>query len=335
MNNKSIQFRILLIIVLLGVAISIVFATKYRGTKASEVPSQPITEGVPAGNNPAELSPSKSLEPEIASHTDSYITGFEHDMLRVTYEFKYKPHLVALQSLGPKIFLRDLETKQTNTITIFYNGAAGFTSSQHFWEEMQLCADCKRINPTLDFGESKDLIMYSNGQKEWAVFERPPGFVVAEFFAGRGEVKTVIASMNLTLVPAAPGIPETDTVKLFFFDKTTSETGGCTSTVSVTRSIQKTPKIATATILELLEGPSFDEEHGGLFSLVPASAWLNALTIEHGEAVVNISDDVEKNGNACRMEGIAAQIRQTLLQFPTVKKVRLLVDGREEILFGN
>lgn len=329
MNNKTIQSRSVVIILLLLAAIGIVFATKYRGTAASHIS---LSSGATSTLLNGEVV--KPDVPEVQTYTDSYIAGFEGDMQKVSYELKYKPNIVAIQSLGPKIFIRDLETKQINTVTIFYNGAAGFTSSQHFWEEMNLCSDCHRINPTLDFGESKDLIMYSNGQKEWAIFEREPGFMVAEFFAGRGEVKTAISSMNLALSPAA-GMPELQKVQLFFFDKTTSETGGCTSTVRVERSVQKTPRIATAALLELINGPIFDEEHNGLFSLIPTSAWLNSLTIEEGVATVDISDDIEKNGNACRMEGIVAQIRQTLLQFPSVKKVRLLADGREEAVFGN
>ncbi len=332
MNKTSTQTCVIGIIFLLVVAIGIAFFLKYQNL------TQPVdsSSAVPVPSQEEKPAPlEEPTEPEVSLYSDSYVTGFESDMMTVMYELRYKPNLIALQSQGSKIFIRDLETKQTNTVTIFYNGATGFSSSQHFWEEMKLCPDCKRISPTLDFGESKDLIMYGNGQKEWAVFERDPGFVVAEFYTGRGEVKTVISSMNIALTPAPTGIPEMEQINVFFFDKAMSETGGCTSTITVPRVIQKTPKIATETILTLIAGPTKDEKEKGYFSLIPESSWVNAVHIQNDEAVVNISSDIEENGNACRMEGIAAQIRQTVLQFHPAKNVRILVDGREEAIFGN
>ena len=141
--------------------------------------------------------------------------------------------------------------------------------------------------------------------------------------------------MNLTLTQAPTGIPEMEKINVFFFDKAMGETGGCTSTSMVPRIIQKTPKVTTETLLTLIGGPTKEEKEKGYFSLIPESSWINAVDILNEEVVVNISGDIEENGNACRMEGIAAQIRQTVLQFHPAKNIRILVDGREEAIFGN
>lgn len=196
MNNKNIHRRIFIIIVLLAAAVVSLYIFKYNGA------SEPFTEV----SRPVEEKTAIEIQKEvtdIAAYRGSYVTGFEEDMLLVQYELRYKPTVIAVDALGPTIYIHEKNKNKTHTITIFYNGAAGFSSTQHFWEETHICPECTRINPTIDIGESKDLIMYTDGQKEWAVFERVPGFVVAEYLIGSGTVKDVMSSLNMTVTPAA------------------------------------------------------------------------------------------------------------------------------------
>lgn len=332
MNNKMIQRRILFISLLLIAAIGIVFATKFRGTyeEPGAVPRTASDEMKPAESETV----GDPAEPEALVYADSYIAGFEEDILSIQYELKYKPEKVALQSVGREIFIREHESNQIGIITIFYNGAAGFTSTQHFWQEMKLCPDCKRISPTLDFGESKDLVMYSNGQKEWAVFEREPGFIVAEYYASSGEIKSVITSLNMT-VTRTDERPVFQDIDVFFIDTNASDNHTCTSTVRLVRGVAKTPKIGTVALLELFEGPTEEERKQGFFTMLPDDLWLNTLTIKDGIATVDISKQIETITNACYMEGAVAQIEQTLMQFPGVKQVGIMIDGKNTVVLEN
>ena len=264
----------------------------------------------------------------MSVYSDSYITGFEEDMLSIAYELKYKPDVIAFQSNGPKIAIREKANNQISTVTIFYNGAAVFTSTQHFWQGMKLCEDCKRINPTLDFGESKDLVMYSNGQKEWAVFEREPGFIVAEYYASSGEIKSVITSLNM-VVGKTNERPIFQDVDVFFIDTNASDNQTCTSTARLVRGVVKTPKIGTTALLELFAGPTPEEKNMGFVSMIPDDVWLYSFSIEQGLATVNISKQINAVTNPCHMEGAIAQIQSTVNQFPGIEKVNIVVEGKD------
>jgi hypothetical protein len=81
------------------------------------------------------------------------------------------------------------------------------------------------------------------------------------------------------------------------------------------RSVGVTPLIATATMEELLGGPTAPERAAGLVSDLPQNTKLQALTIKEGTARVELSNPLDALG--------AAQVVQTLLQFETVDRVSL------------
>jgi immunoglobulin-like protein involved in spore germination/sporulation and spore germination protein len=85
------------------------------------------------------------------------------------------------------------------------------------------------------------------------------------------------------------------------------------------RTIGATPRIATATLEELLAGPDHVERKAGLASEIPAGTELESLTIADGTASVELSSS---------LDGLStSQVAETLFQFDTVDRVRL--GGRE------
>lgn len=85
----------------------------------------------------------------------------------------------------------------------------------------------------------------------------------------------------------------------------------------VQRGIVTGPAIGTATLRELLKGPSTDEE--GLATAIPSGAKLKSLEIGGGVASVELSP-------ALPSAAALAQVVYTLTQFPSVKRVA--VGGR-------
>ncbi|HVD26141.1 MAG TPA: Gmad2 immunoglobulin-like domain-containing protein [Gaiellaceae bacterium] len=85
----------------------------------------------------------------------------------------------------------------------------------------------------------------------------------------------------------------------------------------VQRGIVTGPAIGTATLRELLKGPSTDE--GGLATAIPSGAKLESLEIGGGVASVELS-------SALPSQAALAQVVYTLTQFPSVKRVA--VGGR-------
>lgn len=127
---------------------------------------------------------------------------------------------------------------------------------------------------------------------------------------------------------------ESVSVSLFFYNpRLNPSDSSCTNTVSVARIIPKTQAVATAAIRELLKGPDEQEKSAGYTSALPEGSTLNSLSIKDQVATADFSAKTESGGGSCSMAARVAQIRQTLLQFPTVKDVKLSIDGRTGDIF--
>ncbi len=126
---------------------------------------------------------------------------------------------------------------------------------------------------------------------------------------------------------------ENTSIKVYFFNSQLRPSNSCNEVVAAGRVIPKTEKIATAAINELLKGPSNEEKAGGYTTAIPTGSKLNSLVIVNGEARADFNDITESGGGSCSMAMRTSQIRDTLLQFPTVKTVKLFINGRTEDIF--
>lgn len=93
------------------------------------------------------------------------------------------------------------------------------------------------------------------------------------------------------------------------------------------RQVDKNQGIGKGALLELLKGP---KQHG-LYPAVPAGTKLLGLKIQpDGLAVVDFSRDLKANFKGGSQQEITTlwSIVNTLGQFPTVKKVQILVEGQ-------
>jgi spore germination protein GerM len=117
-------------------------------------------------------------------------------------------------------------------------------------------------------------------------------------------------------------------IKVYFGKKGEGE---CEVVFPVTRSIIKTQAAARAALSELFSGPTEKEKVNGYFTSINPGVKIQKLTIENGIARADFDITLEKAvGGSCRVAAIRAQIRETLLQFPTVKSVIISIDGRTE-----
>ncbi|MGB9885674.1 MAG: GerMN domain-containing protein [Moorellales bacterium] len=127
-----------------------------------------------------------------------------------------------------------------------------------------------------------------------------------------------------------PGSGETTTVTLYFADPTGQYL------VPVTRQIPKVEGIARATLQELILGPDAQSD---LLPTVPAGTVLRDINIKpDGLAIVDFSKELVANhqgGTVGEMLTVYS-IVNTLTQFPTVKKVQILVEGQyQQTLAGH
>lgn len=171
----------------------------------------------------------------------------------------------------------------------------------------------------------------------WLTESQPPqpttNAAALELRTGGGEL---IAQQSITVLPFdAPG---TRRVTLYFLIEE--------DLVPVTRVIADTPAIATATLRELLWGPT-PGNLAGFTTAIPTPQevltfpgrepdWgprvqLLDLTITNGVATANFSQEMRAyGGGSARVQAISQQIRQTLLQFPTVTSVQIAIEGETE-----
>jgi hypothetical protein len=102
----------------------------------------------------------------------------------------------------------------------------------------------------------------------------------------------------------------------------------------VTRTQSATPRVGTAAMEALLEGPSPGERSAGVATQIPDGTQLLGLIVDKGIATVDLTSEYESGGGTASMTMRLAQVVCTLDQFPTVKGVLFQLDGRPVDVLG-
>ena len=100
------------------------------------------------------------------------------------------------------------------------------------------------------------------------------------------------------------------------------------------RTESSTPRVGTAAIEAVLEGPDGVEQDFGLTTAVPDGTQLLGLVIEDGIARVDLTSEFESGGGSASMQMRLAQMVYTITQFPTVKGVLFSLDGEPIDVLG-
>src|SRR5258708_16888571 len=114
-----------------------------------------------------------------ATYIGSVSTGFEGYYKQTTYTFKYNPAdfiFVSDPQNQSMLGIKDLKTNVEHGMQVFNNDGAGFRDSQHLWNNLKLCNDCKKINNNLSVKDPASQITYENKSSEFVVFQHDPGF---------------------------------------------------------------------------------------------------------------------------------------------------------------
>jgi hypothetical protein len=105
--------------------------------------------------------------------------------------------------------------------------------------------------------------------------------------------------------------------------------------VSVPRTHQATPRIATAAIEALLDGPTSTERASGITSAIPSGTRLLGISIRGGAAIIDLTSQYQSGGGSLSMQVRLGQVVYTLTQFPTVKAVSFRLDGTPVNVFSS
>ncbi len=96
----------------------------------------------------------------------------------------------------------------------------------------------------------------------------------------------------------------------------------------VERRVRFTDSPMTATIRELMRGPTLEELDSGFLNLIPDDAELISAWVRDGTAYLNFSESFQFN--TMGVEGLVAQLKQIVYsttEFPTVDRVQILIEG--------
>ena len=110
---------------------------------------------------------------------------------------------------------------------------------------------------------------------------------------------------------------------------------GSTMLKKTVRSIRYTDSPLTSTINSLLTGVSSSEINNNFISLIPEKTTLRKLWISDGTAYMDFSENFLFNSFG--LEGYMGQLKQiiyTSTEFPTVKRVQILIEGQVKSYLG-
>jgi Immunoglobulin-like domain of bacterial spore germination/Sporulation and spore germination len=102
----------------------------------------------------------------------------------------------------------------------------------------------------------------------------------------------------------------------------------------VTRSQAATPRVGTAAMEALLDGPTSPERDAGVGTQIPDGTQLLGLIVDEGIATVDLTSEYEAGGGTASMTMRLAQVVCTLDQFPTVEGVLFRLDGQPVDVLG-
>jgi germination protein M len=135
-----------------------------------------------------------------------------------------------------------------------------------------------------------------------------------------------------TSAPPAKPAAKTRQARLFFI---AVDSGGGIQLKGVIRPVAYVDAPLTSTLEALLKGPTPTEVNQGLISLISPQTRLNRVYVKQETAYLDFSEAFRFN--SLGKEGLEAQLKQVVYsatEFPTVKRVQILIDGRTADYLG-
>jgi germination protein M len=129
-----------------------------------------------------------------------------------------------------------------------------------------------------------------------------------------------------------PQRPTARKARLFFVS--VDQKGGL-QMKSVIRPIPSSDSPLRDTLEALLKGPTSQELNTGLLSMIPVEARVRNVTVRDDTAYIDFNESFRFNAQG--LEALNAQLRQVVYaatEFPTVKKVQVLIEGKKVQYLG-
>lgn len=115
-----------------------------------------------------------------------------------------------------------------------------------------------------------------------------------------------------------------------FYSRPDAPNGSCDRVYPVLREISQTPALARAAGIELLSGPTIEEQEAGYRTALSPDIGLNSLTLLQGVVTIDLIDTFNSlRPGTCSYQTAIAQINETLMKIEGVSEVHILINGQE------
>jgi len=104
---------------------------------------------------------------------------------------------------------------------------------------------------------------------------------------------------------------------------------------AISRPLNKNDEPISLAIAELLKGPTKSEKEKGYFSEIPIGTQIVGMKKEGNELGLIFNEKLENyGGGSFKVRGLIAQIVYTFTEVAKVKKVRIFIDGKDQVVLG-
>lgn len=141
-----------------------------------------------------------------------------------------------------------------------------------------------------------------------------------------------VATAARTQATAQTERPATRKTRLFFLSV---DQAGAITMKGVIRPLPQSDSPLRDALETLLKGPTAQEINLGLLTMIPSGTALRGVTVRGDIAYIDFSESFRFS--SLGLDGMKAQLRQVVYaatEFPTVKKVQLLIEGRKVDYLG-
>lgn len=121
----------------------------------------------------------------------------------------------------------------------------------------------------------------------------------------------------------------TMSIKLYFTNNILNpDMIDCSLVYPVSRTITDTKAVATATLKELIKGPTEKEKNDGYFGNIPVGTEVNSIKMVGDVLHIDFNEIVVGGGGSCGQVAKFNSLFTTLKQFPTIKDIQMTVNGK-------
>ena len=130
------------------------------------------------------------------------IAGFEGDFTETTLTINMSWPGTILFTNPPETKSKVIMSEQgrAHTIEVFYNGAAGFSSSRNLWNEhlKSRCPDCHELSAQpLPIKNASDFVAFANQKHEIIIFAHEPGFLILTLEKPSEDARIILSLLQI------------------------------------------------------------------------------------------------------------------------------------------